>query len=54
MVNIPINRPQGLNIGKISKRSVFDLKDMLAAVENAEEESLNIEKSKFFEIEHLL
>ena len=42
-----VKTPAGYKVGKRSKRAVFDLRDMLIAVEDAEDEALHTEKSKF-------
>ena len=41
-----VKSPPVYKVGKRSKRSVFDLRDMLIAVEDAEDEALHTEKSK--------
>ena len=38
--------PPDFKVGKRSRRAVFDLRDMLIAVEDAEDEALHTEKSK--------
>ena len=42
-----VKSPPVYKVGKRSKRSVFDLRDMLIAVEDAEDEALHTEKSKY-------